>query len=106
MPYLTLDERQKVIANAALMLRHQQPFQALVEAWVSDFIDLNQKALVLDGAALYRAQGAAMQLRDMLESVFGADRVAERIAENTARDLQKGRDTTIESMPERRSYQP
>jgi hypothetical protein len=76
----------------------------LCDIWVSDLIDKQAAMLTLDAPEMYRAQGAATELRRILEGIYGAPVVAQKLAMMTAQTVKQGREMFIQE-PGRMSYQ-
>jgi len=91
MSYTDPAERRERVADAATRLLAMPDFRFLCEAWISELVDKHNEILALDGVALSRAQGAATELKRILEAVYGASSVAEKLALFTANIEQRGR---------------
>lgn len=99
MPYIAITDRTARMADAVTALLPHPAFQTFCDGLLSDLTDkLENEMLADDGHDLYRSQGAVRELRRVLERIYGAQAVRERISVGMAQRVQRERETMI-SMP-------
>jgi len=82
-----LDEKT---SEALVKLGGLPYFQAFLD-WLGDSLDEQRNSNdVLDGPQLYRGQGCALTLKEILEKADSADKVLTRIMTNKSRRVRRG----------------
>lgn len=95
MDYIPSTERRERLADAATRLLAYPDFRTFCSALMSDVVDKNEEILALEGTATSRAQGGIQELRRVLDAVFGAPALAEKLAMMTSGKLTRGADGYI-----------
>jgi len=90
--YIEPTERAVKAADATARLLQYADFQLLCESLLSDLLDRQDSMLVLDGVELIRAQGAACELKRVLDAFYAAPGVTfKHISAMTAERIRQGR---------------
>jgi hypothetical protein len=89
--YIPPQDRTSYLADAATRQSSNPDFQLLCEGLISDLVDRQEAMIALDGTALTRAQGAATELRRVLDIIYGAPMVATKVAAGIAQTIQRQR---------------
>lgn len=104
MAYIAKLTRKSITADAASRMLAYADFQTVCDALMSDLLDLYQTIPELEGTATTRAQGQALELRRILDTVFSAAGVADRIGGAMTNGIRQGREVVIQAQ-ERESDQ-
>jgi hypothetical protein len=92
MPYIEPAQRRGMASASASRLMANTDFQTICDCWLSDLTDKQDEILTADGTPLSRAQGAAVELRRLLDEVFTAGTAQEKLAMIKEMRAKRGRD--------------